>query len=95
MLHKIQPRLPLRFCGALLGGAVVLGGLAAGAAAQTASMKAMRQACMPDYKTYCSATSPGGGRIIACLQQHAQNLSPDCLQALQSAQAAHKAQGGA
>lgn len=95
MLHKVQPRLPLQFCGALLGGAVVLIGLAAGAAAQTASMKAMRQACMPDYKTYCSGIAPGGGRIVACLQQHAQTLSPACLQALQLAQAAHKAQGGA
>lgn len=77
----------------LMAGVALLG-LTAGARAQPAGMQAMRQACMPDYKAYCSGVAPGGGRILACLQQHAQSLSPDCAQALQSAEAAHKSQGG-
>jgi hypothetical protein len=94
MSRKILASLSSRLCCALLGGCIALPGLAVGAAAQPAGTNAMRQACMPDYNAYCSGTSPGGGRIIACLRQHAQSLSPDCLKALQSVQAAQKAQGG-
>jgi hypothetical protein len=61
--------------------------LAAGpAAAQTApagaKADAMKKACKEDYQRFCSGVMPGGGRIIACLQNHASELGPDCAKAL-------------
>ena len=42
------------------------------------------QACRADYETLCKGVEPGGGRIIACLMQHAEKVSPGCKQALMS-----------
>jgi hypothetical protein len=33
---------------------------------------------MGDYKKYCKATKPGGGRIIACLSKSSDKLSAEC-----------------
>ena len=52
------------------------------AAAQTGGATSAHQACMPDYKALCSGTSPGGGRVLACLEAHASQLSPGCKEAL-------------
>jgi hypothetical protein len=35
-----------------------------------------RTACKADYEKYCKGTTPGGGRIIACLDK--QQLSESC-----------------
>ena len=35
-----------------------------------------RTACKADYEKYCKDTTPGGGRIIACLDK--QQLSASC-----------------
>ena len=37
-----------------------------------------RAACKPDYDKYCSGTTPGGGRIIACLNKQRGALSDAC-----------------
>jgi len=37
---------------------------------------AQRTACKADYEKYCQGTTPGGGRIIACLDK--QELSEGC-----------------
>jgi acetyl esterase/lipase len=57
-----------------------------------AAMKALanrpariREACADDFKTFCSGVQPGGGRIIACLRQNFDKLSPGCRQALTAA----------
>ncbi|PWB93706.1 cysteine rich repeat-containing protein [Methylosinus sporium] len=56
------------------------------AAAQTspagAKADVMKKACKADYRRFCSGVMPGGGRIIACLQNHASELEPDCAKAL-------------
>jgi hypothetical protein len=41
-----------------------------------------RQACRADYEQFCSGVQRGGGRILACLKSHANELSPECQQAL-------------
>jgi hypothetical protein len=46
---------------------------------------AVRQACQADYRTFCTGVQPGGGRIVACLQQNFDKLSPGCQQALTAA----------
>jgi len=45
----------------------------------------MRRACGPDYRAYCSGVQPGGGRALACLQDHAESLSHQCQSALMAA----------
>ncbi|MCA6111669.1 cysteine rich repeat-containing protein [Bradyrhizobium sp. CNPSo 4026] len=52
------------------------------------------QTCRGDYSRLCSNVSPGGGRIMACLQSHARELSSGCAQALTRTQAS-KDGGGA
>jgi hypothetical protein len=49
--------------------------------------RAVMQACRTDYESLCSNVAPGGGRIIACLQSHAGQLTSTCAQALPRAQA--------
>jgi len=37
--------------------------------------------CSNDVQKLCAGVQPGGGRIIACLRQHKDSLSPQCKQA--------------
>lgn len=46
----------------------------------------LMQICRADYDRVCSGVVPGGGRILACLQNHANQLSPGCAQAMPRAQ---------
>jgi hypothetical protein len=39
------------------------------------------QACKPDIQKFCASVQPGGGRIAACLKDHAADLSADCKKA--------------
>jgi hypothetical protein len=48
---------------------------AGGAIAQTA---AEREACMADFQKYCPGVEPGGGRVVECLAQHLDKLTPQC-----------------
>ena len=43
-----------------------------------------RGACKADYDKYCSGTLPGGGRVVACLNQQLPKLSDACKQVLAS-----------
>jgi hypothetical protein len=49
--------------------------------------RAVMQACRADYDHLCSDVAPGGGRILACLQSHAGQLTSSCAQAMPRAQA--------
>jgi hypothetical protein len=42
--------------------------------------------CRGDYDRLCGGVMPGGGRILACLQGHADQLGSACGQALPRAQ---------
>lgn len=46
----------------------------------------VRSACEADARALCANIMPGGGRILACLQQHAANLSAACHDALPEAE---------
>jgi hypothetical protein len=39
-------------------------------------------ACQADMKRFCSATKLGGGHMLQCLQEHAQELSDRCYETL-------------
>lgn len=63
-------------------GVVVSLTMVGAAVAQTGAAPSVREACRPDYQTFCAGTSPGGGRIMACFKEHASQLSPACTAAL-------------
>jgi len=67
--------------------ALILLGLATMAPAAQAqdAMAAARDACASDVQTLCAGVAPGGGRIIACLEQHKQAVSEGCRNAVLSA----------
>jgi hypothetical protein len=46
--------------------------LAAGAAKLEAS-------CGDEIKSFCSTVTPGGGRVVLCIEAHEDKLSPKCL----------------
>jgi hypothetical protein len=46
----------------------------------------LMQVCHADYDRLCSGVRPGGGRILACLQNHASDLSASCAQSMPRAQ---------
>ena len=48
---------------------------------------ALMQVCRGDYDRLCAGVQPGGGRVLACLQNHASQLSAACGQAMPRAQA--------
>ena len=41
-----------------------------------------RAACQTDYNKYCKGTTPGGGRIIACLNKQRGQISDACKKVL-------------
>jgi hypothetical protein len=47
----------------------------------------LMQLCRGDYDRLCSSVQPGGGRILACLQNHASQLSAACGAAMPRAEA--------
>jgi hypothetical protein len=41
---------------------------------------------MGDYQKYCKGTTPGGGRIIACLAKSSDKLTAECRKVVADAQ---------
>jgi hypothetical protein len=57
------------------------------------ALEAARSACAADLQRFCAGVPSGGGRILACLKQNRDQVSPGCKQAVLSA--LQGAQGGA
>lgn len=49
-----------------------------------AEARFLREYCAADYRRLCAGVRPRGGAGLACLNEHAQALSPDCQKALAS-----------
>jgi hypothetical protein len=62
--------------------AVVATGFSSTVFSQTLTSE-QRTACKADYAKYCKDTTPGGGRIIACLDK--QQLSEGCRKVIDAA----------
>ena len=46
------------------------------------AVEAARAACEADVQKLCIGVQPGGGRILACLKQHKDQVSDGCKQAV-------------
>jgi hypothetical protein len=46
-----------------------------------------REACEDDVFKLCGDVKPGGGRVLNCLKQHEQELTPDCKAKMQQKKA--------
>lgn len=49
--------------------------------------RALAMTCRADFTRLCSGVRPGGGRGLACLQQHLSELTPECRNAIPKAEA--------
>jgi hypothetical protein len=49
--------------------------------------EAIHPGCHPDVEKLCKDVQPGGGRIIACLNSHRAELSPQCVANIDKQQA--------
>ena len=58
-----------------LAGAVGLFAITAGF---SSSARAEESPCRADAEKFCKGVSPGGGRIIRCMKEHENELSPAC-----------------
>jgi hypothetical protein len=61
--------------------AILVLATSARSASGQASADALRAACSPDAARLCSGVQPGGGRVVACLKQHKDELSDACRKA--------------
>ena len=52
------------------------------------ALAAIRAACTADAQKFCAGVQPGGGRIVACLKDHRDELSDQCKQAAERAASA-------
>jgi hypothetical protein len=56
-------------------------GFSAAAFAQNLTAQ-QRTACKGDYEKYCTGVTPGGGRIVACINKQRATLSEACKKVL-------------
>src|SRR5580658_763672 len=55
------------------------------ALAQQSPLDAARTACASDLQQFCAGVQSGGGRLLACLKEHRDQVSPGCKQAVWAA----------
>jgi hypothetical protein len=46
--------------------------------------KEAKQECQDDVMKFCPDVRPGGGRMLKCLKEHENDLSPDCKKRMES-----------
>jgi hypothetical protein len=61
---------------------------------KTGGGRTLHGACHEDVQRLCAGVQPGGGRILACMREHAADLSQTCREAIDKARAAREAQQG-
>lgn len=55
-----------------------------------AQIQAAREICAPDMQKLCPGISPGGGKLKACIRDHASEFSKPCMDAMKEVRAARK-----
>lgn len=87
---KSTSRRPVAFAAVTLLALAIAGSGVAAAQTQVtpemkAQAKALARACRADFRRLCPGVKRGGGRILACLQDHNSELSSQCRDAMSKA----------
>ena len=56
--------------------------LAAGLVGVTAATAAAPEPCAPDVQRFCSTVPAGAGQVLLCLEEHHDQITPECRAAL-------------
>jgi len=64
----------------------VLAVVPAGSAGAQTGGGALRDACRADYQKFCASVQRGNGRIRQCMLENAEQLTPQCKEALKARQ---------
>jgi hypothetical protein len=95
MRHMKSPVIALLTWGVIIGGGLATHALAtdqnppsnvpppAASDAHKRGKERIKQACGDDVKRFCEGVTPGEGRIVQCLEEHAKDLSQDCSKILE------------
>ena len=67
---------------AILLAAMTLLYLPYGLASAQGPVQEALEGCSKELKTYCSAVTPGGGRLVSCAKAHEDKLSSECVHAI-------------
>ena len=70
-----------------IAGTLSLAALLSGAPSALAQQAAAMKYCKADYERLCPGVQMGGGRIIACLKAHKEEISIGCGKTLQAMKA--------
>ena len=70
-----------------LASALSLAALVSAESGALAQQAAAMKYCRADFERLCPGVQPGGGRIIACLKEHKEEVSIGCGKALQAMKA--------
>jgi hypothetical protein len=66
----------------VIAAALLLSTASASAVDRAVVTEALKQACVADTEQFCGDVKKGGGRIAACMDKHAAELSDPCKDAL-------------
>lgn len=58
------------------------------------AFKEIKEACHDDVEKFCGSTKAGGGRIMKCMKEHKEELSPGCRGEVEQMKAERKARKG-
>ena len=70
-----------------LASALSLAALVSTESGALAQQAAAMKYCRADFERLCPGVQPGGGRIIACLKEHKEEVSIGCGKAIQAMKA--------
>ena len=69
----------------IIFGAIVIFCSPVGPASAQGPVEEALQGCSKELKTFCSSVTPGEGRLVSCIEAHEDQLSSECISALNRA----------